>query len=586
MSSKYKRKWLSLTAALFLVTPVVQLSTPAEVQAVADTFTLTAISDDVISVQLNGTPQVRLPGGTITTTNTTYRVTKNNTYTFVGIDGEVKSQKSITMTNVPNQPPLLIVSPGENVKLRFESEDAHSGVKEMRYKIYNEISGAGSANFTAWETYKTVKDYVIPSIPNSTNSYWVVEAEFRDVAGNVKNSIITRFMIENWAPEVSLDATDEWINKDEFESNQQRIKAIGTSQFGQPVRIQYGVAKDTFVKWDTTVSFNRPSLPSGYSETKDGDILSFNYESASYALPINTDGYFNVFMQVAKQSNNREILSNVVSKRIGLDTASPTGSIQINDGEEAVPSTDVTLNFTADDSLSGVENIKICEVNVDTGETMTDKCKSASVTDTQIDWSFGDTIISGQVEMTVTDKAGNTTVERSQPVIFAKLAIDNIKLTKNRNPQKYKDGFEEKSWQWKGEEETMLAGSNFEFEFGYNVGVANIDDYELTDKSKVKVYFGNGDTPVIYDVELIPGKKATLRPVNKSVAPKDQNKILLDKSLSPQTNVFVEIELEVQKISNGRKLPSETTGKLLFGKIGDKSLDDVVNEAIQFNEVN
>lgn len=588
----YKRSTktiVSLSTAFAIAFSGFQFVAPYHASAVSDTFTLTAVTNDLISVQLNGTPQVRLPNGVVTTANTNFRVGKNNTYTFVGIDGEVKTQKSLTMTSVPNQPELLIVSPGETVKLHFESDDAHSGVKDMRYRVYQEDRPGSGSIFTSWESYKAMKNYTIPSITKDTDSYWVVEAEFRDVAGNIKSNVITRFMIENHAPDVDLSNTPDWINKNDFESGRHSIHATGASKFGELSQIKYAVAPGSFQKWDNTIALTRPNLPQGYKETKQGDETLFTFTSEPYVIPIASDGYFNAFMQVVKMSNRLSLASDTVTKRIGLDRKTPSATAMLNSGENEASSYDVNLDIkNIYDELSGVETIEIFRVKDGVEERTAyatinnpSSTESLSIPFEEDGYPGGE---KGLVHLYLTDVAGNRTSEpvKSQEVTFAKLSVTDFILTQNRNPKLYSDGFTPVSYAGKEEfgfNEELLSGSNFEFQVDYGLGKGNPSDYIIEGEYVAK--FTKPDGTLAFSTGKLQRSSGT-----SFVS----GKVGLDKDLPYNTIVEVEVNLTgVRKGLNGqpnRPIQPATPPAYKIGFVGKKNLSDVVNEAIRFNEVN
>ena len=589
MYKRSKKAIVSLSTAFAIALTGAHIGLPYHALAVSDTFSLTAISNDLISVKLNGTPQVRLPNGVITTVNTNFRVGKNNTYTFVGIDGEVKTQKSLTMTSVPNQPQMLIVSPGELVKLYFESDDAHSGVRDMRYRIYPEDKGVSGSTFTPWESYKAMKNYTIPSITKNTDSYWVVEAEFRDVAGNIKSNVITRFMIENRVPDVDLSNTPEWINKRDFESGKHSIYATGASTFGELSQIKYAVSPDSFKKWDNTISLTRPNLPQGYKETKQGDETLFTFESEPYVIPISSDGYFNAFMQVVKTSNRVSVTSDTVTKRIGLDRENPLATAMLNSGESDASSYDVSLDIkNIYDALSGVKTIEIFRVKdgIEEGTAYAtinnpSSTESMNIPFEEDGYPGGE---KGMVHLYLTDVAGNRTSEpvKSQEVTFAKLSVTDFILTENRNPKLYSNGFTPVSYSGKEEfgfNEELLSGSNFEFQVDYGLGKGNPSDYIIEGEYVAK--FTKPDGTLTFSTGKLQRSSGT-----SFVS----GKVGLDKELPYNTIVEVEVNLTgVRKGLNGqpnRPIQPATPPAYKIGFVGKKNLSDVVNEAIRFNEVN
>lgn len=563
MSKQSKKKWLSITAALLMATPIIQLSQPTAVHAVADTFTLTKVGNDTIVVKLNGTPQVQLPDGNVVSKDTPFTASRNMTYTFVGIDGAVRHQKSITMTTVPNADNVLVVAPGESVKLNFESGDAHSGVKDMRYKVYNEASGESSANYTAWESFKAEKPYTVPNIPANTNSNWIVKAEFRDVAGNVASNVISRFIVENWAPSVSISDTIRYTNNRNI-----NIRAIGKTKFADPTEAKAGTVSGTFDR-----TYNLATTSNLFTGINTGDDRNFIY-NLPYTLP-NVEKEHTLYYQMSKRQNSQTLNSPIVSTKVTYDKTAPTGSVKINDDEDFVPSREVKLTIDTSDSLSGVEKIIVREVGAPASKMREIKDPSPREVTT---WIF-DMNETGQIEIVVTDRAGNTDVIRSKVVRFAKLNINTIELTQNRNPLIYNKSnpFETKS-DWDGANETMLSGSNFEFGVGYDMGVANTADYTVTGSYVMEIEKDGVTHYKTNAVDFVPGGGMIDR--------FESGKVNIPENMPKDADVFVTISLRSVNKMNNAIVMNESTGKRQFGRIGEKNLSDAVNEKIRFNEVN
>lgn len=563
MSKQSKKKWLSITAALMMATPIIQLSQPTAVHAVADTFTLTKSGNDKIVVSLNGTPQVQLPDGNIVSTNYTFTAKRNMTYTFVGIDGAVRHQKSITMTTVPNANDVLVVAPGESVKLNFESGDAHSGVKDMRYKVYNEASGESSASYTAWESFKAEKPYTVPSIPVNTNSNWIVKAEFRDVAGNVASNVISRFIVENWAPSVNISQTTRYTNNRNI-----NVRAVGLTKFADPLEAKVGTASGSFDR-----TYNLTTASNLFTGTNNGDDRNFIY-NLPYTLP-DVEKEHTLYYQMSKKQNNQTLNSPVVTTKVMYDKTAPTGTVIINNNEDFVPSREVKLTIDTSDTLSGVEKVIVREVGASASKMIEIKDPSPREVRT---WVF-DMNETGQIEMVVTDRAGNTDVITSKIVRFAKLNINTIELTQNRNPLVYNKSnpFETKS-DWDGGDEIMLSGSNFEFGVGYDMGVANTADYTVTGTYVMEV---EKDGVTHYKTEA-----TNFAPKVGMIDRFESGKVNIPENMPEGADVFVTISLRSVNKMNKAIVMNESTGKRQFGKIGEKNLDEAVNEKIRFNEVN
>lgn len=562
---KTSKKGLLVFSSLLLATiPMVNLLPVSEVHAVADTFTLTKVGNDQISVQLNGTPQVQLPNGTVVTSNTTFRVTENKTYTFVGIDGAVKVQKPFTMTTVPDTAPLLMVSPGENVTLNFESGDAHSGVKDMRYVAYNEANGQGSTPFQSWESYKTTKPWTVPSIAGQTSAMWVIKAEYRDVAGNVSTGVIGRFFIDNEAPGVSLSNTVTYTNERDVD-----VVANVATKYQDPY--------EGFLATSSAgpfQSYTLKDLTNLYKGTNTGETRNFEY-ALPYTLP-SAEGIHSVYFKATKKQNNQILTSGTVSKQIVYDKTAPTGTVVIDDGADVVPSNEVKLTIKTADNLSGVDKIKIVEESQE--GTVKEKIITNPSATTTVDWTLyvGDT---AKVSVVIYDKAGNTRVIESQTVTFAKLSITKFELTNNRNPSKYYPGnpFQVKTWDWRGEDEMMLAGSSIDFSIYYDLGLGQAVDYDVTGEYIVEVKTTDGSYYNVDKVQFVEG--------NSIVNGYSAEKVMIPGDAPKGAKVFISSNLLATRKTNSSIKSNATFAPAYVGTVGN-TLSDEVNTLIEFNEIN
>lgn len=558
-----QRALLTLSAFLLISSPLVPLSPASEVQAVADTFTLTKVGNDRISVVLNGTPQVQLPNGVIVTTNTTFTVTENKTYTFVGIDGAVKVQKPIVMTTVPNTAPLLMVSPNESVFLNFESGDPHSGVKDMRYVAYDEAVGQASKSYSTWESFKAKKAWTVPTITNQTSATWVVKAEYRDVAGNIASNVIGRFFIDNEAPLISLNKTVSYTNIRDMD-----VIASISSKFADPESGYLSTAQN-----GTYESYNLADQPNLFTGTNVGQEKNFEY-TLPYQLPV-AEGTYNLWFKADKRQNNILLTSQPVQKTVMYDKTPPTGTVVINDGSEVIASNQVKLNINTADNLSGVEKIRIVE------ESASGTVKEQEIlnppANVVVDWNlYIDD--EAQVSVIIYDKAGNSRIIESQVVTFAQLTITGFQMTNNRNPLVYYPGspFQTKTWDWDGTNEKMLAGSTFDFRIYYDLGLGQPVDYNVT-----------GTYTVEFKTGAVSHHKATIPydPADAIVNGLSAVNVEIPVDIPKGARVFVSSDLKAVRKMNVNIVSTDQFPSAFIGVI-DSSLEEAVNSTIEFNEIN
>ena len=558
-----QRALLTLSAFLLVSSPLVPLLPVSEVQAVADTFTLTKVGDDRISVVLNGTPQVQLPNGVIVTTNTTFTVKENKTYTFVGIDGAVKVQKPIVMTTVPNTAPLLMVSPKENVFLNFESGDPHSGVKDMRYVAYDEAVGQGTKAYSAWESFKAKKAWTVPTINNQTSATWVVKAEYRDVAGNIASNVIGRFFIDNEAPLISLNKTVTYTNQRDMD-----VIASISSKFADP---ETGYLSTSAT--GTYTPYKLSDQPNLFTGTNVGQEKNFEY-SLPYQLPV-AEGIYNLWFKADKRQNNILLESSPVQKSVMYDKTAPTGTVVIDDGSSVIGSNQVKLTIKTADNLSGVEKIRIVEESA-SGSVKEQEILNPPAT-VVVDWNlYIDD--EAQVSVIIYDKAGNSRIIESQVVTFAQMTITGFQMTNNRNPTLYYPGnpFQTKTWDWVGEDEKMLAGSTFDFRIYYDLGLGQPVDYNVT-----------GTYTVEFKTGTVSHHKATIPydPAKAIANGLSAENVEIPLTVPPGARVFVSSDLKAVRKMNTNIVSTDQFPPAFIGVV-DKTLEEAVNGTIEFNEIN
>lgn len=562
--SKPKRILVAVTALLLMASPHVPFTNSGKAFAAPDTFTLTKSANNKISVALNGTPQVQLPNGIVTTANTVFTVTENRTFTFVGIDGARKFEKSVVMDSVPNTAPLLMASPGEPVFLNFESGDTHSGVTHMRYVAYDEAKGQGATAYSTWETYKTKKAWTIPTIPANTSATWIVKAEFRDKVGNIASNVVGRFFIDNVAPTVTLEKTPTYTNLRDIE-----IVAGVTTQFEDPENGLLSTALTGPYK-----SYTLMDLTNEYTGGTIGNDRHFEY-NLPYTLPA-TDGIYDLYFKATKRQHTRVLTSAPANKKVIYDKTPPTGTVIINDGDTVAPSNEVKLTIRTDDNLSGVDRIKIVEES-DSGSVKEITINNPDPTEV-VDWTLyvGDT---AKVTVVVTDKAGNNRTIASQEVVFSQMAITKFELLNNRNPVVYNETnpFQVRTWDWDGDTEPMLAGSSFDFSIYYDLGMGQPVDYNITGTYDVIVKTDDGtynktSTGNAFVSPLSGGFKAENVPIPLD-APENA-KVLVSATLNSErkTNSSVKSQAEF--------LPAH------IGTVGNQTLEEAVNSRLEFQEIN
>lgn len=566
MKTKKIALW-GISTLLLVASPLFPVIPATEVHAASDTFTLTKVGTSQITVTMNGTPSVQLPDGTIVTRATTFNARENKTYTFVGIDGAKKTQKSITMTTVPDSAPLLMALAGEDAFLNFESGDAHSGVKDMRYKAYRESDGENSGTYTAWEPFKTKKAWKIPTVPDNTSSTWIVKAEYRDVAGNVASNIIARFFVDNEAPVVSFASPTIYTNKRNVEAHvsitsKHKLPATGYMSYSQP-----GAN-------NSPALYNLINYQNLYTGDNTGEVKRMEYKFP-HTLQ-NIEGIHKFKFYVDKQHYVKRLNSNIATQDVVYDITPPTGTVTINDGAEVVPSNEVNLTIKTADNLSGVDKIKIVETSA-SGAVKEKVLENPKATE-NYNWNLyiGD---SAKVSVVIYDKAGNSRVIESQVVTFVKLTITGFELTNNRNPAVYNNTrpFQVKRWDWRGEDEIMLAGSTIDFKIYYDLGLGQPVDYNLSGSYTLQVKSADGS----YNKS----KKINFTEADKIVNGFKGLNVEIPADAPKGAKVMISSDLSAARKTNTSVTTGATFLPAYIGTVGE-TLSETVNSLIDFNEMN
>lgn len=213
-----KKKYKVLNGLFACALTIGVIATPVQnayALEATDDFTLTLIDKDKILVDLLTADSVVLPNGTVVTSDTTYTATDNKLYTFIGIKGEEKTQRSITTINVntPGKQPI-IVAPGQQVFLNMDSNDAHSGVTDSRIRTSETDTTWGA--WGDWGAFNKKKIYKAPSIPSNKSSIKTIQAQYKDLAGNMSDEVSAQLVVDSTKPVSELDTSTIYTNKQDI----------------------------------------------------------------------------------------------------------------------------------------------------------------------------------------------------------------------------------------------------------------------------------------------------------------------------------------------------------------------------------
>lgn len=208
-----------------------------------------------------------------------------------------------------------------SVTLNLSASDSLSGVSQMRTQ-----NSGGS--WTAWEPYATSKAWALVAGDGSKT----VNVQFVDNAGNISSTYSDSIILDTVKPTGSIS-----------------INGGATYTASTSVTLNLS-ASDATSGLDVMRFSNNGSTWSSWE--------SYN-TSKSWTLTA-TEGNQWVYVQYRDHAGH---VSDNYSDSIILDTISPTGTIQVNGGAAYTTSSGVTLNLSASDATSGVNDMRFSNDN-------------------------------------------------------------------------------------------------------------------------------------------------------------------------------------------------------------------------------
>jgi hypothetical protein len=247
-----------------------------------------------------------------------------------------------------------------SVTLTLSSEDIGSGVAQVRY------SNDDVWDTEEWETFTTTKTWNLTSGDETKTVYYQIQ----DNAGNTATFTDT-IILDTGLPTGTIT-----INDDAAATNSESVTLSLTysdpTSGGAEVRYSNDGVWDT-EEWETPTATKEWNLTSG-------------------------DGTKTVYYQV---KNWAGVVSETYSDTIVLDAEAPTGSIVINGDEATTTSADVTLTLSAEDTGSGVAEVRYSNDGVWDTETW----ETPTTTKT---WTLTSGDGTKTVYYQIRDAAGNT----------------------------------------------------------------------------------------------------------------------------------------------------------------------------------
>jgi putative AlgH/UPF0301 family transcriptional regulator len=291
---------ISDSITLDTTAPTAPTLTAPDAQAQEVTVTIEYSSD-------TATKEAQIDGNPLFAYTEPFTVSANGTVTAYATDeaGNTSSAR-LTITNIDTTPPTgtIQINNGadwtKEVSVALTLDDQGSGATQMSFSTYN-------TNWSDWETFATSKSYTLPTGDGSITVY----ARLQDAAGNMSTMEISdSITLDTTAPAAPTLTTSD--------APAQEVT----------VTIEYSsdtVIKEAHIDENATFTYTEP-----FTVSANGTITAYATDEAG-----NT-------------SSAQLTITNI-------DTTPPTGSIQINNGDEKTKVTTVTL--TLDDQSSGAVQI-------------------------------------------------------------------------------------------------------------------------------------------------------------------------------------------------------------------------------------
>lgn len=521
--NKYFFSTLLPILSLSMLTPVVVSAEETE-----DKIKITEIDRDEVETTLQiynpNEYSIRLPNGNwISDRTINYKVNRNGTYDFV-IQDKARTMETQSFT-VEGLRKTLLVTAKQDVLLSLQAEDTLSGMGEMKFK--NESTGT----WTAYEPYKTTKDWVLDS-KEGLKSVYVM---YKDIAGNETTQIYDQIYLDKSGPVVSNFLINNGARYTKSKNVTLTLSAV-----------------DNYSSVDHLLISNN-----GTTWTKTAYSTSVPWVLTDGA------GSKTVYLKAVDTLGN---IGAVYTQTIYFDDVLPTGAIKINNGASLTNSRNVKLQLNFGDAHSGVKRVSILEKDkVYTFPTVPSS-------PTEIDWtlSYGAT---GQVTLEIEDNAGNIYRTNSNVITIATLEITQFRLLDVVNPFEFNKTNPFKVLTWDFPPQKMMAGGNIKFDLNYKLDLDDSTTAVMVGEYVIEVVGDNGYHKIItsqYDKSITNGFESVVKIPED--APKDAKVYLYSTVEATLTN-------SRETFKNTARFPGATE-KALIGTVSGN-----IKEGIIFNEI-
>ncbi|MBI3307586.1 MAG: LamG domain-containing protein, partial [Candidatus Omnitrophica bacterium] len=233
----------------------------------------------------------------------------------------IESTKNITFDGSAPEGSVLIndgdqYTRDRNINLTIFAEDYLSGLSG-KMRLGTKFAEEGSSwVWQAWEDFKASQSFILPD----QDGLIQVQMQTYDILGNTTDGIFDDIRLDRLPPAgtITVNGGVEFIGQTGVTLNLSAADGLLGSQLDQMSFSSDGII------WEE---------PEPYAQTKD-----WNFSAG--------DGQKKVYVKYSDRAGN---WSEAIFVKVGLDTTSPTGSININSGATHTKTANVKLTLTSDD---------------------------------------------------------------------------------------------------------------------------------------------------------------------------------------------------------------------------------------------
>lgn len=243
------------------------------------------------------------------------------------------------------------------------------------YAVEMKVSNDGGFTDSPWEPYSRAKAWTITTHGETILPRWVYAA-FKDANGVVYATYLDDIIYDPNAPEGNLVVGDPWAQQQAQAIFAEQVQAADATAVGQAIRIgeQFFLPRviDTGQALLSLKGLNAEDAVELYLFARDdnsgivemqiddtADLTNAPWEPYSFTtawVPTSGDGEKTLYARFRDTAGN---ISDVVENAFVLDSTAPTGDLLITPGVVGGEALTITLSLPANDTLSGVTDMRI-----------------------------------------------------------------------------------------------------------------------------------------------------------------------------------------------------------------------------------